>query len=93
MRLSCGKGSHVYNSLLQAPDQGAGFGGGSSMMTAAQEEERWQWPRYNPPGLLIGPLPYKRSPRGDWVPDYSAPGVKQRKAVEIDFHEDQYRRR
>jgi hypothetical protein len=55
------------------------------MMT---DEEVWEWPRYNPPGLLIGPLPHVKNSRGNWVPDYSHPGVKERVRVEVDFVED-----
>lgn len=45
----------------------------------------WDWPKYNPPGLLIGPVPSKRSPCGYWVPDYSHPGVGLRVRVEVDY--------
>lgn len=58
------------------------------MLTKTEAAERWQWPRYNPPGLLIGPVLYK-----DNVPDYSRPGVAERIRVEIDFDLDQERYR
>lgn len=35
--------------------------------------------------LLIGPLPYKRTPGGLWAPDYSHPGVAKRIAAEADL--------
>jgi hypothetical protein len=57
-------------------------------MTEAEEAERWTWPRYNPPGLLIGPLPHRRTPGGNWVPNYMHPGVALRIQVEVDFIED-----
>jgi hypothetical protein len=64
---------------------------------ATDEEERamWQWPGFNPPGLLVGPLPYKKSYYGKdgawvWVPDYSHPGVAERIALQVDFYEDLY---
>ena len=57
-------------------------------MTHEEERERWLWPRYNPPGLLIGPLPHKRNPQGRWIQDYSYPGVALRIIVEVDFVED-----
>lgn len=46
----------------------------------------WEWPRFNPPGLLIGPLPHIN--RG-WcfVPDYRYPGVAERIRIEVDFVE------
>lgn len=50
----------------------------------------WDWPRYNPPGLLIGPLPHKRSRYG-FAPNYSYPGVAERVSVEVDFVVDQER--
>lgn len=62
-------------------------------MNHGDEEYLWTWPRYNPPGLLVGPLPYVRTPGGNWAPDYSHPGVKERIRVEVDFVEDQVRRR
>ena len=34
--------------------------------------------------LLIGPLPYIRSPRGVWAPDYNHPGVAERIRAEVD---------
>ena len=61
-------------------------------MTHEEERERWLWPRYNPPGLLVGPLPHKRNPFGRWSQDYSHPGVAQRIQVEVDFVCDQDRR-
>lgn len=54
-------------------------------MTEADEAEVWRWPRFSPPGLLVGPLPHKRTPSGDWVPDYSYPGVANRIALEVEF--------
>lgn len=52
-------------------------------------------PRYNPPGLLIGPIPRIKNVKiinGKesiwWVPDYSHPGVKERIAIEVDMIED-----
>lgn len=53
------------------------------------ERDRWLWLRYNPPGLLIGPVPHVRTPGGNWAPDYSHPGVAERIRVEVDFIEDQ----
>ena len=61
-------------------------------MTHDEEMVMWTWPRYNPPGLLIGPLPHRPAPSGGWVPDYRHPGVAERIAVEVDFIEDQNRR-
>lgn len=58
-------------------------------MTADQEAERWTWPCYNPPGLLIGPLPYIKNPSGRYAPDYRHPGVAARVRVEVDFVVDQ----
>ncbi len=50
------------------------------------EQQMWTWPKFNPPGLLVGPLPHVN--RG-WcfAPDYSHPGVAQRVRVEVDFIE------
>lgn len=61
-------------------------------MTSTEESERWLWPRYNPPGLLIGPLPARRTRSGGWAPDYSHPGVAERIRVEADFIIDHWRR-
>lgn len=61
-------------------------------MTHEEEAYVWTWPRYNPPGLLIGPLPYRRTPGGNYAPDYRHPGVAERIAVEVSFIEDQVRR-
>lgn len=47
----------------------------------------WNWPRYNLPGLLIGPLPYIK-PRNYWVPDFSHPGVRERIEIEVTYVED-----
>lgn len=60
------------------------------MGTPTQDEYRWSLPRYNPPGLLIGPILYIKNSWGHWVPDWSRPGVKERIRVEVDFHEDEY---
>lgn len=49
----------------------------------------WDWERYNPPGLLVGPLPHRISPNGCWVPDYRHPGVADRVKIEVDFTVDQ----
>jgi len=57
-------------------------------MTKAEETERWLWPRYNPQGLLVGPLPFKGN-----APDYSHPGVAERVRIEIDFYMEQERYR
>lgn len=53
----------------------------------------WEWPRYNPPGLLIGPLPHVHGMTSNtWVPDYSHPGVSERVRIEVgwwhDMHDD-----
>ncbi len=48
------------------------------------EERRWE--RYSE-GTLIGPLPH-RLVRGRWLPQWDAPGVRERKNAEIDFVED-----
>jgi hypothetical protein len=61
-------------------------------MTHDEEAEAWTWPLYNPPGLLVGPVPYVRSPSGGWVPDYRHPGVRLRIAVEVSFIVDQEKR-
>jgi hypothetical protein len=61
-------------------------------MRLDEEEYVWTWPRYNPPGLLIGPLPYRRTPSGGWAPDYRHPGVAERIRVEVSFIVDQDRR-
>lgn len=58
------------------------------MPTFEQEAAIWAWPAFNPPGLLIGPLPHVRTPSGNWAPDYSHPGVAQRIRVEVSFIED-----
>lgn len=57
-------------------------------MTQDEEAAIWNWPCFNPPGLLVGPLPYKRNCFGRWVVDYSHPGVAQRVAIQVDFVED-----
>ena len=57
-------------------------------MNRADKAYLWSTPRFDPPGLLVGPLPYKRSPSGCWVPNYNHPGVAQRIRVEVDFVED-----
>lgn len=61
-------------------------------MIRTEEDRRWAWPRYNPPGLLVGPLPYIKTRFGGWVPDYHHPGVTERIKIEVDFIEDQRRR-
>lgn len=61
-------------------------------MNSTEEAARWLWPCYNPPFLLIGPLPHRRSPSGGWVLDYDHLGVAERMRVEVDFIEDQIRR-
>lgn len=61
-------------------------------MTHEEERERWLWPCYNPPGLLIGPVPYIKNPSGWYRPDYRHPGVAQRIAVEVSFIIDQEKR-
>ncbi len=60
------------------------------MPTIKEEAERWAWPCYNPPGLLIGPVLMIKGPTGCWVPDWSRPGVHERMIIEIDFHEDMH---
>jgi hypothetical protein len=57
------------------------------MLTKTEETVRWSWPRYNAPGLLIGPLPMLRSPCGAWAPDWSSPGVTERFCVEHEFYD------
>lgn len=60
-------------------------------MTREEEEYLWTLPRYNPPGLLVGPLPYVKRPSGWYAPDYRHPGVRERIAVEVNFTMDQER--
>lgn len=56
-------------------------------MTKDEEAKAWEY--FNPPGLLIGPLPHRKSfYPNTWVPDYRHPGVARRIAVEVDFIED-----
>lgn len=57
-------------------------------MSDIQYDNPWDWPRYNPPGLLIGPLPMIKRPSGWYAPDYSHPGVAERIKVEVDYVED-----
>lgn len=57
-------------------------------MTRDEQAAIWASPYFNPPGLLVGPLPKKRSPGGCWAPDYSHPGVAERVALEVEFIED-----
>lgn len=52
----------------------------------------WDLPRYNPPGLLVGPLPYVKRPSGCLVPDYRRPGVAERIIIEVQHDLDQERR-
>lgn len=65
---------------------------GTPSMNTTEESERWLWPRYNPPGLLIGPLPHLRTASGGWVADYSHPGVAERVRIAVDFIIEQDRR-
>lgn len=51
------------------------------------DREEHLWSLFDRPGLLIGPLPYRRSKAGSWVPDYRHPGVAERIAAEVDFIE------
>jgi hypothetical protein len=60
----------------------------AQMPTLEQEADIWQWPCFNPPGLLIGPLPHVKNCFGRWIQDYSHPGVAERIRVEVDFIED-----
>lgn len=49
-------------------------------------------PWYNPPGILIGPIPYIKQVFGTSViysPDYSHPGVAERIKIEVDMIEDE----
>ena len=50
------------------------------------EQQMWTWPKFNPPGLLVGPLPHVKH-RNYFVPDYRYPGVAERVRVEVDFIE------
>lgn len=52
------------------------------------EADMLDWPRYNPPGLLIGPVLYIYDADGYGVPDYSKPGVADRIAIENMIIED-----
>lgn len=47
---------------------------------------RDRWELYDVPGLLIGPLPHRRSANGRyWLPVWDAPGVRERMNAEIDY--------
>ena len=55
------------------------------------EQTFWNWIKYE--ATLIGPLPFKKSTSGCWVPDYSHPGVAARIRAEVDMVEDMNGRR
>lgn len=52
-------------------------------------DHSWSYPKYQ--ASLVGPLPHVRTPGGNWAPDYSHPGVRERVRAEVDYVEDERR--